>query len=77
VSKVDKPVVAPYTVLGWSVTGIAAKVAELSVKGIRFEHFPGLPQDASGIATFPNGDRVAWFKDPEGHVLSLTEFAKK
>jgi catechol 2,3-dioxygenase-like lactoylglutathione lyase family enzyme len=77
VSKVETPVVAPYTVLGWSVVGIADRVAELTAKGIAFQRYPGLTQDTSAIATFPNGDRVAWFKDPEGHILSLTEFSRK
>jgi catechol 2,3-dioxygenase-like lactoylglutathione lyase family enzyme len=76
VSKVAQPVIAPYTVLGWQVDHIVAAVARLSAKGIAFERFPGLPQDSSAIATFPNGDRVAWFKDPDGHLLSVTEFGQ-
>jgi extradiol dioxygenase family protein len=76
VSKVAQPVIAPYTVLGWQVDHIVDAAARLSAKGITFEHFPGFPQDSSAIATFPNGDRVAWFKDPEGHLLSLTEFGR-
>ena len=76
VSKVDKPVVAPYTVLGFQVKDIKAAVAELNIHGIAFEKFPGLPQDTDAIATFGNGDRVAWFKDPDGHILSLTHFSR-
>ncbi len=75
ISKVDKPSVAPYTVLGWRVQNIGDAVTALRTKGVTFERFPGLPHDASGIATFGNGDRVAWFKDPDGHLLSLTQFA--
>ena len=76
VSRVEKPVIAPYTVLGWRVSSISKTVADLTAKAITFERFAGLSQDAAAIATFPNGDRVAWFKDPDGHVLSLTEFAR-
>jgi catechol 2,3-dioxygenase-like lactoylglutathione lyase family enzyme len=76
VSKVAQPMFAPYTVLGWQVDHIVEAATRLSAKGITFERFPGLPQDSSAIATFPNGDRVAWFKDPEGHLLSLTEFGR-
>jgi hypothetical protein len=45
------------------------------VKGVTFERYGFLPQDEDGIWTAPNGDRVAWFKDPDGHTLSVTQFA--
>jgi catechol 2,3-dioxygenase-like lactoylglutathione lyase family enzyme len=64
----------PYTALGWRVTDIAAKVAELSGRGVSFERFPGMDQDAQGIWAAPSGARVAWFKDPDNNVLSLTQF---
>jgi catechol 2,3-dioxygenase-like lactoylglutathione lyase family enzyme len=64
----------PFTVLGWTVPDIATAVADLAGKGVVFEFFPGLPQDTTGIWTAPNGDIVAWFKDPDGNLLSLTEF---
>jgi predicted enzyme related to lactoylglutathione lyase len=65
----------PYTVLGWEVADIAHAVQALSQRGVSFERVPGLEQDELGIWTTPDGSRVAWFKDPEGHVLSLTQFA--
>lgn len=61
-----------YTILGWEVEDIATAVTDLSASGIVFERYPGMPQDEQAICTFPNGDSVAWFKDPEGNVLSLS-----
>ena len=63
----------PFTALGWEVTDISATMTELAQKGVQFEQFPGLPQDEQGIMTFPGGARVAWFKDPDGNLLSLTQ----
>lgn len=62
------------TVLGWEVTDIVAAVRDLSARGVVFERFnlPFLPQDELGIWTAPNGDRVAWFKDPDGSTLSIS-----
>ncbi len=74
VSKVQKATVAPYTVLGWSVRDIREKIQELGKKGVVFERFQGFPQDDLGAWTAPDGTKVAWFKDPEGNLLSLTEF---
>lgn len=65
------------TVLGWEVAAIGAEVARLGAKGVRFERYENMGQDAQGICTFPNGDKVAWFKDPDGNVLSLSEHAEK
>lgn len=64
---------AGFTVLGWEVSDIAAIVPELQKKGVHFEKFPGLPQDQLGIWTTPNGDKVAWFKDPDGNILSVSQ----
>ena len=64
----------PFTILGWQVPDIAAAVSALKHKGVRFENY-GLPaQDAEGIWTAPGGAKIAWFKDPDGNVLSLTQF---
>jgi catechol 2,3-dioxygenase-like lactoylglutathione lyase family enzyme len=60
------------TVLGWEVSGIRAVVAELQKKGIAFEKYPWV-NDPEGIWTAPGGDQVAWFKDPDGNVLSVSE----
>jgi catechol 2,3-dioxygenase-like lactoylglutathione lyase family enzyme len=64
-----------YTVLGWRVTGITAVARELAAKGVVFLRFDAMDQDGDGIWTTPGGDRVAWFGDPDGNTLSLTEFA--
>lgn len=64
---------AAYTVLGWEVEDAAEAVAELTRKGVAFERFPGMSQDANGIWAAPGGAKVAWFKDPDGNVLSVSE----
>ena len=74
---VGKPAPAPWTVLGWEVPDIAASVNTLGARGVRFERYPGMNQDENGIWNSPSGARVAWFKDPEGNVLGLTQFPKK
>ena len=63
-----------YTVLGWRVPDIGEAVAGLESRGVTFAHYDGMAQDAKGVWTTPNGDRIAWFTDPDGNVLSLTEF---
>jgi catechol 2,3-dioxygenase-like lactoylglutathione lyase family enzyme len=75
IGKVPSHTPAQNTVLGWEVDDIAAAVTELSSKGIAFEHYPNMGQNEQGICTFPGGDRVAWFKDPDGNVLSLSQHA--
>jgi catechol 2,3-dioxygenase-like lactoylglutathione lyase family enzyme len=64
----------PFTVLGWEVEAIEKTVTDLSQKGVAFERFPGLSQDPQGIWAAPGGAaKVAWFKDPDGNVLSLSQ----
>ena len=65
---------AAHTVLGWSVENIAGAVESLNAKGVAFERFDGMGQDELGIWTSPSGAKVAWFKDPSGNLLSLTQF---
>ncbi len=64
----------PFTALGWTVDDIHAVVTALQKKDVVCERFPGMDQDAQGVWASPSGARVAWFKDPDGNVLSLTEF---
>jgi catechol 2,3-dioxygenase-like lactoylglutathione lyase family enzyme len=66
---------AKHTVLGWEVDDIYAAIHELSARGVRFEQFnlSFMKQDELGVWTPPNGDRVAWFKDPDGNVLSISQ----
>jgi len=62
-----------YTVLGWQVKNIENVVRELRNKGVKFEIFGFFTQDELGIWTAPSGDKVAWFKDPDGNTLSVSE----
>ena len=64
----------PFTVLGWSVEDIAKTVAGLTANGVVFERIEGVEQDELGVWLSPGGARVAWFKDPDGNTLSLTQF---
>jgi catechol 2,3-dioxygenase-like lactoylglutathione lyase family enzyme len=63
-----------YTVLGWRVTDIGDIITELEASGVVFARYDGMEQDNQGVWTTPSGDRIAWFSDPDGNVLSLTEF---
>lgn len=72
ISTVETMAPAPYTVLGWLVEDIANAVASLRQRGVEFTIYPGLEQDKAGICRFP-GARVAWFRDPDGNTLSLTQ----
>lgn len=63
-----------HTVVGFEIEHIESKVKELADKGVKFNIYEHFRQDPSGIWTAPDGDaRVAWFNDPDGNVLSLTE----
>jgi catechol 2,3-dioxygenase-like lactoylglutathione lyase family enzyme len=68
---------AGYTVLGWHVPDIERAVRGLQAAGVAFNRYEGLGQDDLGIWTAPSGARVAWFADPDGNTLSLTEFKTK
>ncbi len=72
-TKAGKFTPAGFTVMGWEVSAIEKTVVDLRGKGVQFENFPGLPQDDLGIWTTPNGDKVAWFKDPDGNILSVSQ----
>ena len=74
IQKVERVVAAPYTALGWSVSDIRETVQSLRTAGVVFERFEGMNQDADNIWQAPSGAFVAWFKDPDGHTLSLTQF---
>jgi catechol 2,3-dioxygenase-like lactoylglutathione lyase family enzyme len=64
---------APFTILGWSVDDIGETVKALQKKGVKFERYAGMQQDQLGVWSSPSGAKVAWFKDPDGNVLSMTE----
>jgi catechol 2,3-dioxygenase-like lactoylglutathione lyase family enzyme len=74
ITEVPDFVPQPHTALGWVVPDIEASVRELATKGVRFTVYDGYGQDALGIWTSPDGiTKVAWFNDPDGNVLSLTQ----
>ena len=63
-----------FTILGWEVPDIEDAVLKLRQRGVHFENY-GLPdQNDRGIWAAPSGAKVAWFKDPDGNVLSVTQF---
>ena len=74
IQKVRDVAPIPYTALGWHVTNIEKMVEELSGRGVSFEIYDGFGQTDQGIMTFPNGAKVAWFKDPDGNLLSLDQY---
>ena len=63
----------PFTALGWTVPAIRRRVAAFGKRGVAFERYPFLEQDDLGVWHAPSGAKVAWFKDPDGNLLSLTE----
>jgi catechol 2,3-dioxygenase-like lactoylglutathione lyase family enzyme len=79
VAKGRKSPPAPQTVLGWEVDDIHDSIHELTARGVRFEQWnlPFMKQDADGVWTPPGGDQVAWFKDPDGNVLSISHHARR
>jgi hypothetical protein len=72
--KVQSLAPAAHTTLGWRVSDIRSMVTALIQRRVGFERYPALSQDDLGIWLSPAGAKVAWFKDPDGNVLSLTEF---
>jgi catechol 2,3-dioxygenase-like lactoylglutathione lyase family enzyme len=73
VTRVQQVATAPYTVLGWSVGDIYATSAALTARGVELARFEGVAQDEAGVWTAPGGARIAWFHDPDGSILSLTQ----
>ncbi len=63
----------PFTILGWNVDNISVTIKSLNQNGVICEKFDFLEQDELGIWIAPGGSKVAWFKDPDGNILSLTE----
>jgi catechol 2,3-dioxygenase-like lactoylglutathione lyase family enzyme len=72
-AKMKEVTPAQFTILGWQVTNIEDVVRALQQKGVHFEIFGFFKQDDLGIWTASTGDKVAWFKDPDGNILSVSE----
>jgi catechol 2,3-dioxygenase-like lactoylglutathione lyase family enzyme len=77
VNKAKAFTLAHGTVIGWEVADIYAAISELAPRGVKFEQFnlAFMKQDDAGVWTAPNGDQVAWFRDPDGNVLSISQHA--
>ena len=75
VSPVPASQPSEHTVLGFAVVDIDSVIAELQQRGVPMERFPGFPHDASGVVRAPDGSRVAWFRDPDGNLLSVVQYA--
>ena len=73
VAIVQDVVPAPYAVLGWDVEDIADTARRLTAAGVDFERYAWLQQDDLGIWSAPGGSKVAWFKDLDGNVLSVSQ----
>jgi catechol 2,3-dioxygenase-like lactoylglutathione lyase family enzyme len=73
VAVVDRVEPVPYTVLGWAVRDIGEIVRELAAHGVPTLRYDGMDQDELGIWKAPSGSQVAWFRDPDGNTLSLTQ----
>ena len=73
VTIVQSVVSAGYSVLGWQVPNIVDAAKVLSQAGVRFERYSGMQQDEIGIWSSPSGASVAWFKDPDGNTLSISQ----
>jgi hypothetical protein len=74
VTRVQEVAAAKYTVLGWRVRDIVQTAKDLQKVHVTLERYPGMQQDELGIWNSPSGARVAWFKDPDGNTLSITQF---
>lgn len=72
VVKIDDFKPSAYTILGWQVDVMRKTVSALTRRGVRFERYAGMEQDKLGIWNAPGGAQVAWFKDPDGNVLSVS-----
>jgi len=72
--KVERLDPHPFTSLGWQVTDISRVVNRLVAAQVSMERYPWLDQDAAGVWTAPSGARVAWFKDPDGNLLSVAQY---
>jgi len=70
---VEKLTPQPFTVLGWDTDDIVSAIRSLNKQGISFERYDFIDQDEAGIWKAPGGTRVAWFKDPDGNLLSLSD----
>ncbi|HEY2040264.1 MAG TPA: VOC family protein [Edaphobacter sp.] len=74
ISRIEAFNPSPHTLLGWKVPDIEAAAEQFVAAGITFERYPFLEQEANGVWSAPDGTaKVAWFKDPDGNILSISQ----
>lgn len=71
------PALAPseHAVLGFVVKDLNGAIAQLALRGVHLEFFPQMPHDSLGVISLGDGTRVAWFRDPDGNLLSAVQYA--
>ncbi|MFO0724156.1 MAG: VOC family protein [Myxococcota bacterium] len=74
IQKVESFSPHPFTALGFEVVDIGAAIRGLAEKGVVFERYGFMQQDELGVWSAPGGAKIAWFKDPDGNTLSLSQF---
>jgi len=74
INKTDKVTPPPGTALGWTVPDVRAAARDLIARGVVIERFEGMEQDELGVWAPEPGVQVAWFKDPDGNLLSLSHW---
>ena len=72
-AKSTKP--SEHTVLGFAVDDLDATVADLIARGVEAERIAKFSQDERGVVIAPDGSRVLWFRDPDGNLLSVVQYA--
>lgn len=75
VSPIPRTEPTVHTVLGFAVSDLSATMAALKERGLEWERFPGMPHDATGVLRTPDGAKVVWFRDPDGNLLSIVQYA--
>ena len=65
-----------HTVVGFAVEDLDAVMTDLAKRGITWERFEHLPHDERGVVVTPGGDRVVWFRDPDGNIISIVQFTR-
>lgn len=73
IARVQNFTPAQGTILGWEVEDIETVVTWLRERGVTLEKYPFVQDRELGIWTAPTGDKVAWFKDPDGNILSVSQ----